>query len=166
MSQQVICLDMVNNKWFTFSMPTELTHGFSYQPAATLIPPRILVGDSLSSIWNRSNDAISDGTMPVTRRWQSPTLVGEVMGDRSCSIQNVCVEYQSVQDSFLTIRVSDNRGGSFITEQQVLLPASSVMSRYQHDCYVSAKYPVVEFLSSGTTHTLWRAEVGLELRGR
>lgn len=157
---------MVNNKWFTFDMPVELTYGFSYQPSATLIPPRILIGDSRVSIWQRSNDATSDGTVGFTRRWQSPCLVGEVMGDRSCTIQNVCVEYQSVQDSFLTIRVSDNRGASFITEQQVVLLASSVMSRYQHDCYVSAKYPVVEFLSSGTTHTLWRAEVGLELRGR
>lgn len=166
MSQQVVCFDLVNNKWFTFSMPTELTYGFSYQPAATLIPPRILVGDSNQSIWQRSNDAVSDGTMPVLRRWQSPTLVGEVMGDRSCFIQNVCIEYQSVQESILSIRVSDNRGASFVTESQVILPASSVLSRYQHDVAVSAKYPVIELQSSGTTHTLWRAEVGLEVRGR
>ncbi len=166
MSQTVICLDLVNVRWYAFNMPTELSYGFSYQPAGVIIPPRILVGDSNQSIWQRSNDATSDGTLEFLRRWQSPTLVGEVGGDRNFVIQNVALEYQSPQESHLSIRVSDNRGSSFITEHRVTLPASSVLSRYQHDCRVAASYPVIEFQSSNTTHTLWRAEIGIDIRGR
>jgi hypothetical protein len=166
MSQQVICLDLVNVRWYLLSMPVELSYGFSYQPSTPIIPPRILVGDSNQSIWQRSNDATSDGTVEFLRRWQSPTLVGEVGGDRNFVIQNVSLEFQSVQESHLTIRVSDNRGASFITEHRVTLPASSVLSRFQHDCRVAASYPVVEFQSSNTTHTLWRAEIAIDMRGR
>lgn len=164
MTQTEIMLDLVNGRWTTHQHPVELTFGFAYQPQDTR-PPQVLLCDSLQTIWQESTDAPSDGTYPITRRWQSPAMGGEI-GQRVLGTNTIAVDYLSAFTSSLTVRVSADRGRTWPYERSMTLPQTSTVSRMEWFMQVPARYPVVEFQSSSTSHALFRAEFGLTVEGR
>lgn len=164
MAQRVIVYDLLNQVWQTFSHQEVRTYGYVFQPTA-VVPPRVLVADEEGRVFNQDLASTSDNTGLFTRRWQSSLLGGDTP-DRSKEILCVTLEYQSVFTSQVTVGVSDNRGMSLVTQAPLVLPQSSVLSRVQWDCHVSARYPVVEIQSSGTTQMIYRLEVGWNIRGR
>lgn len=164
MAQRVVVYDLLNQVWQTFTHEQVRTYGYVFQPTAVL-PPRVASSDVTGNVIYQDLAATSDGTYSITRRWQSSTLGGD-MPMRSKEINGVALEYQSQYTSYITVGISDDRGASLITQAQLELAATSVISRVEWHCHVSARYPVFEIQSSATTQMLYRAEVGWNVRGR
>lgn len=125
----------------------------------------VLIGSSAGTLYYMNSNATSDNGTEVECRWQSTGLGGEDPSTQK-TVREFRVDYQGDSSSSLTVRFSQNMGGSFGISTQINLPAVSGLSQAITYPYFGARYPSFEVLSSGQRHRLYRFWLSFRRGGR
>lgn len=115
----------------------------------------VLLGSSTGTIYNYSSTATSDNGTPVESRWRSTGLAGDNPSQQK-TVSEFRVDYQGDSSSSLTVKFSQNLGGSFGASTALNLPASSGLSQAIAYPYFAARYPQFEVSSQGVRYKLYR----------
>ena len=112
-----------------------------------------------------ADQATSAGFQPVQARWRSVAYGGfEPMREKT--LLEWRADYQADSSSSVTVRFSQDQGGSFTQSVEVNLPATSQQSQVKAFPYVAARYPQFEVLSEGQRWSLYRFWVAMRASGR
>jgi hypothetical protein len=125
----------------------------------------ILAGSSAGTAFYFNSNATSDNGTPVECRWQSTGLGGEDPSQQK-TVREFRVDYQGDSASSLTVRFSQNMGGSFGINTRLDLPAVSGLSQSIAYPYFAARYPSFEITSEGQRHRLFRFFMQFRRGGR
>jgi len=134
---------------------------------ATLSADRrdVYLGSSGGTVYRLDSVATSDVGIPIPNRWRSTALWGEMPG-RQKTVTEWRVDYQADSASSLTLRFSQNQGGSFEQAVGVNLPAVSGASQGIAYPYLPARYPQFEISSEGQRFRLFRFTITARIGGR
>lgn len=125
----------------------------------------ILTGSSAGTMYYFNSAATSDNGTPVESRWQSTGLGGEDPSTQK-TVREFRVDYQGDSASSLTVRFSQNLGGSYGINTQLNLPAVSGLSQAIAYPYFAARYPSFEISSEGQRPRLFRFWMSFRRGGR
>ena len=145
-------------RWADFNTSWAELGGASEQRA-------LLAGSSSGTAYYFNSNATSDNGTPVPCYWQSSSLVGGAPGQQK-TVTEIRIDYQSDSASSLTVRVSQNQGGSFAGSQRLALPRSSGVSQAMAYPYINARYPMIRVDSENQRHRLFRFHIVTRGGGR
>jgi hypothetical protein len=140
--------------------------GASYAEYAGASEERaVLMGSSNGTLYYLNSAATSDNGTAVECRWQSTGLLGDDPSHQK-TITGFRVDYQTDSASSLTVRFSQNVGGSFGIETRLDLPSTSGISQAIAYPYFSSRFPAFEISSQGQRHRLFRFFLEFRRGGR
>lgn len=125
----------------------------------------VLAGSSSGTLYTFSSTATSDNGTAVESRWRSTGLVGDDPSHQK-TVREFRVDYQGDSASSMTVKFSQNLGGSFQQGQALDLPAASGLSQAVAYPYVSARFPQFEISSQGFRYKAFRMYVQFRRGGR
>lgn len=125
----------------------------------------LLAGSSSGTAFYFNSNATSDNGTPVRCYWQSSALLGDEPAVQK-TLTELRIDYQADSASSLTLRISQNQGGSFGAGQSVSLPATSGISQAVAYPYIPARYPMMRIESEGHRHRLFRFLLTMRRGGR
>ena len=125
----------------------------------------VYIGSSAGTMYELSSTVTSDNGTPVESRWRS-TGLGGFEPQAQKTVTEWRADYQADSASSLTIRFSQNAGGSFEAGRRVNLPATSTLSQAIDYPYLPARYPMFEATSEGQRYRLFRFWLSLRRGGR
>jgi len=138
----------------------------SYNTGTTSADRRdVYLGGSGGTVYFLSSTATTDNGTPVPNRWRSTALWGEFPGKQK-TVTEWRADYQADTASVLTVKFSQNQGGSFEQGVGVTLPAVSGASQAVAYPYVPARFPQFEVTSEGQRYRLYRFWVTARMGGR
>lgn len=115
----------------------------------------VLAGSSKGTLYTFNSTATSDNGTAVPCYWQSTGIAG---GDptKQKTVREFRLDYQGDSASSLTVRFSQNLGGSFGLETRLDLPSASGMSQAIAYPYFAARYPSFEIRGEGQRQRIHR----------
>jgi hypothetical protein len=125
----------------------------------------VYVGSSAGTVYVYDSNATTDNGVAIPCRWRSTALWGDMPG-RQKTVTEWRVDYQSESASSLTLKFSQNQGGSFEQGTGVDLPATSGASQAIAYPYLSAGYPCFQVESEGQRYRLFRFYIQARIGGR
>ena len=122
-------------------------------------------GSSNGTIYYESSSATNDDGQTVTCRWRSHAIAGSDPAAQK-TVTIIRVDYQAQSASSLTVRMSQDVGGSFDNGVEEALPASSVLSQARADVFSPSRYPMFEVEQERGRARLARFHVTYREQGR
>ncbi len=115
----------------------------------------LYIGSSTGTVFIMDSNATTDNGIAIPCKWRSTSLWGDVP-ERSKTLTECRIDYQSNSASSITIKFSQNQGASFDAGVGLNLPPNSAISQAIAYPYVNSRFPMFQIESEGQRNRLFR----------